>query len=36
VPLCGRHHREQHTMKEMDFWKCHGKDPFMIAILLRK
>jgi hypothetical protein len=36
VPLCGKHHREQHTMNEMDFWKCHGKDPFMIAILLRK
>jgi hypothetical protein len=36
LPLCGKHHREQHTMNEMDFWRCHGKDPFLIAITLRE
>ena len=36
VPLCNRHHREQHTMNEMDFWKCYGKDPFLIAMTLRR
>ena len=35
LPLCGKHHREQHTMNEMDFWRCHGKDPFLIAMTLR-
>ncbi len=32
VPLCGRHHREQHTMSEIEFWEEYEKDPFMIAI----
>ncbi len=36
VPLCGRHHREQHTMNEMKFWAKYGKDPFMIAIGLKQ
>jgi hypothetical protein len=36
VPLCNRHHREQHTMNEMAFWKKHGIDPFMLAITLRR
>jgi hypothetical protein len=35
VPLCGEHHREQHTMNEMAFWEKHGKDPFLIAMTLR-
>ena len=35
VPLCGRHHREQHSMNEMDFWKCHGINPFILAMTLR-
>lgn len=36
VPLCGRHHREQHDMgDEMKFWAKHGKDPFLIAMTLR-
>ncbi len=35
LPLCGKHHREQHTMNEMDFWRCYGKDPFMLAMTLR-
>lgn len=32
LPLCNRHHREQHAMNEMDFWKRHGIDPFMLAL----
>jgi hypothetical protein len=36
VPLCGAHHREQHTMNEMAFWAKYGKDPFIIAMTLRK
>lgn len=35
VPLCVGHHREQHTMNEMTFWKLHGIDPFMLALTLR-
>jgi hypothetical protein len=35
VPLCNRHHREQHSMNEMDFWKCHGINPFILAMTLR-
>jgi hypothetical protein len=35
LPLCGRHHRQQHTMSEMAFWKMYGIDPFMTAMKLR-
>lgn len=35
VPLCNKHHREQHTMNEMAFWKKYGIDPFMLAITLK-
>jgi hypothetical protein len=35
VPLCNRHHREQHEMNEMDFWRSYGIDPFLLAITLR-
>lgn len=35
VPLCNRHHAEQHSMNEMAFWKKYGIDPFMLAIRLR-
>lgn len=35
LPLCGKHHREQHTMNEMAFWKMHQIDPFMLALTLR-
>ena len=31
VPLCNRHHREQHGMNEMDFWKCNGINPFVLG-----
>lgn len=34
LPLCNRHHREQHTMSELKFWEMHGIDPFMTAIRL--
>ena len=34
VPLCNKHHREQHSMNEMAFWKKYGKDPFMLAMTL--
>lgn len=36
VPLCNRHHTEQHSMNEMAFWKKYGIDPFMLAIRLRE
>lgn len=36
LPLCGRHHREQHTMNEMAFWESYGIDPFMRALTLRQ
>lgn len=36
VPLCGKHHREQHAFgNELEWWKCHGKDPFLLAMTLR-
>ncbi len=36
VPLCGRHHREQHTFgNELDFWRCHGINPFILAMTIR-
>lgn len=35
VPLCNEHHREQHSMNEMGFWKRYGIDPFMLAMKLR-
>lgn len=36
LPLCGKHHREQHSMNEMSFWKKYGIDPFMLALTLRQ
>jgi hypothetical protein len=35
VSLCNRHHREQHSMNEMDFWRCHQINPFVLAMTLR-
>lgn len=35
LPLCGEHHREQHTMNELKFWASYGIDPFALAISLR-
>ena len=35
VPLCGKHHREQHTMNEQHFWfNLHGIDPLPVAAWL--
>ena len=34
VPLCGRHHREQHAMNERAFWASEGIDPFRVAAFL--
>ncbi len=34
VPLCGRHHREQHGMNERQFWKKHVRDPIVIGLRL--
>jgi hypothetical protein len=36
VPLCNKHHREQHSMDEMDFWASYGIDPFITAMMLRR
>jgi hypothetical protein len=35
LPLCNRHHAEQHSMNELAFWKQYDIDPFMLAITLR-
>src|SRR6185312_7145833 len=35
IPLCNKHHREQHSMNEMMFWSKYGIDPFMLAITLQ-
>ncbi len=34
VPLCGRHHTEQHTMNERDFWHFTEIDPIRVAMAL--
>jgi hypothetical protein len=36
LPLCYRHHREQHSMNEMEFWAKYGLDPFALAIHYRR
>jgi hypothetical protein len=34
--LCGKHHREQHAFgNELEWWKCHGINPFILAMTLR-
>jgi hypothetical protein len=36
LPLCNRHHREQHnTGDELKFWDFHGINPFLLAITLK-
>jgi hypothetical protein len=32
LPLCGRHHREQHSMNEQEFWASWGLDPFALSM----
>ena len=34
IPLCGNHHRAQHSMGEREFWKSVGADPILIALSL--
>lgn len=34
VPLCGRHHRQQHLIGERTFWQSVGKDPIFLALAL--
>lgn len=34
VPLCGRHHREQHEGSEPGWWASKGQDPIFIALAL--
>ncbi|WP_265440591.1 putative HNHc nuclease [Bradyrhizobium sp. SEMIA] len=36
LPLCGRHHREQHRMNELEFWASYGINPFELAISIRR
>lgn len=36
LPLCNRHHAEQHTMNEIEFWNSYGIDPFILAITLKE
>lgn len=36
LPLCGRHHREQHGLGERDFWKRRGIDPVPVALALHR
>lgn len=35
LPLCGRHHREQHAMNELEFWASYGINPFLLAMSYR-
>lgn len=32
VPMCGKHHRLQHTVNEQHFWDSYGLNPFEIAL----
>lgn len=34
VPLCGKHHREQHQHNEQVWWRDQGLDPVKIALAL--
>ncbi|MES2602121.1 MAG: hypothetical protein V4602_15065 [Pseudomonadota bacterium] len=34
LPLCQRHHDQQHNMNEVEFWKLYGIDPFVLALSL--
>ncbi len=34
VPLCGKHHREQHGMSEEEFWDWSLVDPIFVALAL--
>lgn len=34
TPMCGYHHREQHSMSEAEFWEDYDMDPLAIAAKL--
>lgn len=34
LPLCGRHHREQHTQNERAWWNGYAIDPVALALAL--
>ena len=34
VPLCGKHHRDQHEMNEQEFWLTVGISPTKVAARL--
>lgn len=34
IPLCGKHHREQHELGEAIFWGRVGIDPILVALAL--
>jgi hypothetical protein len=34
LPLCSRHHREQHAMNERAFWFRYSMDPIFICLAL--
>lgn len=34
LPLCNRHHAEQHKGNELAFWKRYGIDSFVLALTL--
>lgn len=35
LPLAPDLHREQHAGNEIDFWRDHGTDPHLLAVVLR-
>ena len=34
LPVCSRHHREQHTRNELEWWANEGINPFELALSL--
>lgn len=36
IPLCGDHHRLQHSGNERKFWKSEGIDPIFVALALNR
>ena len=34
LPLCGKHHKEQHQHKEREWWEAKGIDPIFYALAL--
>lgn len=34
LPLCSKHHDEQHSMNEAEFWKALAIDPLRLALAL--